>query len=210
MKNRYILSSVVGGAFFASSYLALNLGIIPSVAIAGISFAASALATKGSSLDDLGQKNLNAYRILLEDSKKNVGKLKQIIPSIDNESIKNDVVEISKTSEKIINRLEKTPEKISQATNFLNYYLPITLKIMSKYEEIENENLTSVEVKSFMKRISSLIGNIKNAFDTQLNNLYSTDMVDIDAEMKVFEKVLKTDGLLGEKIKTKEGDNGGQ
>ena len=210
MKNRYILSSVIGGAFFASSYLALNLGIIPSVAIAGISFAASALATKGSSLDDLGQKNLNAYRILLEDSKKNVGKLKQIIPSIDNESIKNDVVEISKTSEKIINRLEKTPEKISQATNFLNYYLPITLKIMSKYEEIENENLTSVEVKSFMKRISSLIGNIKNAFDTQLNNLYSTDMVDIDAEMKVFEKVLKTDGLLGEKIKTKEGDNGGQ
>ena len=210
MKNRYILSSVVGGAFFASSYLALNLGIIPSVAIAGISFAASALATKGSSLDDLGQKNLNAYRILLEDSKKNVGKLKQIIPSIDNESIKNDVVEISRTSEKIINRLEKTPEKISQATNFLNYYLPITLKIMSKYEEIENENLTSVEVKSFMKRISSLIGNIKNAFDTQLNNLYSTDMVDIDAEMKVFEKVLKTDGLLGEKIKTKEGDNGGQ
>ena len=210
MKNRYILSSVIGGAFFASSYLALNLGIIPSVAIAGISFAASALATKGSSLDDLGQKNLSAYKLLLEDSKKNVGKLKQIIPSIDNESIKNDVIEISKTSEKIINRLEKTPEKISQATNFLNYYLPITLKIMSKYEEIENEKLTSVEVKNFMKRISSLISNIKNAFDTQLNNLYSTDMVDIDAEMKVFEKVLKTDGLLGEKIKTKEGDNGGQ
>ena len=207
MKNRYVLSSLIGSAFFASSYLALNLGIVPSVAIAGISFAASALATKGSNLDDLGQKNLNAYKILLENSKKEVNKLKQIIPSIDNENIKTDVIEITKTSEKIINRLEKTPEKISQATNFLNYYLPITLKIMSKYEEIENEDLTSTEVKNFMKRISNLISNIKNAFSTQLNNLYSTDMIDIDAEMKVFEKVLKTDGLLGEKIKTKEGDD---
>lgn len=209
MKNRYILSSVIGGAFFASSYLALNIGIIPSVAIAGISFAASALATKGGGLEDLTTKNLNAYRTLLEDSKESIKKLKQIVPSIDNEIIKKDVSEITKTSEKIINRLEKTPDKIPQATNFLNYYLPITLKILSKYEEIENENLTSMEVKNFMKRISTLIENIKNAFDTQLNNLYSTDMVDIDAEMKVFEKVLKSDGLLGEKIKTKEGDNSG-
>ena len=209
MKNRYIISSVIGSAFFASSYLALNLGIIPSVAIAGISFAASALATKGSKLEDLGTRNLNAYKTLLEESKTQVKKLKQIIPSIDNQIIKNDVIEITKKKEKIINRLEKTPEKISQATNFLNYYLPITLKILSKYEEVENENLTSNEVKSFMKRINNLIDNIKNAFNAQLNNLYSTDMVDIDAEMKVFEKVLKTDGLLGEKIKTKEGDNSG-
>ena len=42
----------------------------------------------------------------------------------------------------------------------------------------------------------------------QLNNLYTTDMVDIDAEMKVFEKVLKSDGLLGESIK-KDSDNDG-
>ena len=42
----------------------------------------------------------------------------------------------------------------------------------------------------------------------QLNNLYSTDMVDIDEEMKVFEKVLKSDGLLGDVIK-KESDKDG-
>ena len=209
MKNKYILSSIIGGAFFASSYLALNLGIIPSVAIAGISFAAGVLATKENNLDELGIKNLEAYKTLLENSKQSLTKLKKIVPSIENETIKNDVSDITKTSEKIINRLEKTPEKISQATNFLNYYLPITLKILSKYEEIENENLTSTEIKNFMKRINNLISNIKNAFDTQLNNLYSTDMVDIDAEMKVFEQILKSDGLLGEKIKTKEGDNSG-
>ena len=124
---------------------------------------------------------------------------------VNDEAIKKDVIEITNTSQKIINRLEKTPEKISQATNFLNYYLQVTLKIMRKYEEIENENLTSKEVKNFKIRITNLLTNIKSAFNMQLNNLYSTDMIDIDAEMKVFESVLKSDGLLGETIK-KDGD----
>ena len=119
--------------------------------------------------------------------------------------IRSEVNEITSTSEKIVNRLVKTPEKISQSTNFLNYYLPITLKILKKYEEIEEEKLTSKEVKDFKSRITNLLVNIRNAFDMQLNNLYSTDMVDIDAEMKVFEKVLKSDGLLGDVIK-KESD----
>ena len=86
--------------------------------------------------------------------------------------------------------------------------MPITLKILKKYEEIENENLSSREVRDFKTRIIKLLGDIKGAFDMQLNNLYTTDMVDIDAEMKVFEKVLKSDGLLGESIK-KDSDNDG-
>ncbi|MBQ9011649.1 MAG: 5-bromo-4-chloroindolyl phosphate hydrolysis family protein [Bacilli bacterium] len=207
--NRYVLSGIIGGAFFAVPYLALNISLAPSLATATIAFAASALATKQSNLDKLGKKNLGIYKELLENSKINIKQLKSIIPRIDNETLKTDVIDITKTSEKIISRLEKTPEKISQATNFLNYYLPITLKILSKYEEIENENLTSKEVKNFMERITNLIDNIKGAFQSQLNNLYSTDMVDIDAEMKVFESILKSDGLLGETIKTKEGDNNG-
>ena len=210
MKNRYIISGAVGGAFFALPYLALNIGIVPSLITGAVAFTASTLATKKSNLDDLGIKNLNAYKQLLENSKSNIKELKRITPSIDNSDIKNDIVEITNTSEKIISRLEKTPEKIPQATNFLNYYLPITLKIMKKYEEIENQKLTSKEVKDFNQRITKLIDNINNAFNIQLNNLYSTDMIDIDAEMKVFESILKSDGLLGETIQTKEGDNDGK
>ena len=209
MNNRYIFSGLVGGAFFASTYLALNIGLVPSLVSASVAFAASALATKGTNLDTLGNKNLKNYINLLEKSKEDIKNLKRIIPSIDNLDIKKDVVEITKTSEKIIKRLETTPKKISQATNFLNYYLPITLKIMKKYNEIEDEKLTSKEVKNFNERILNLTDSINNAFNTQLNNLYSTDMIDIDAEMKVFESVLKADGLLGETIKTKGGDKNG-
>lgn len=203
--NKYVLSGIVGGTFFAVPYLVLNIGLLPSVGVGALAFAASSLASQESDLDKLGKKNLGIYKELLIKNREYVRELKQIAKSISDAGIRSEVNEITSTSEKIINRLVKTPEKISQATNFLNYYLPITLKILKKYEEIENEKLTSKEVKDFKNRINNLLVNIKNAFNMQLNNLYSTDMVDIDAEMKVFEKVLKSDGLLGDVIK-KEGD----
>lgn len=206
--NRYVLSGIVGGTFFAVPYLALNIGFLPSIGVGVLAFAASSLASEESDLDKLGKKNLGIYKELLIKNKEYVRELKQISKSISDSGIRDEVNEITSTSEKIINRLVKTPEKISQATNFLNYYLPITLKILKKYEEIEDEKLTSKEVREFKERIINLLGNIKNAFNMQLNNLYSTDMIDIDAEMKVFEKVLKSDGLLGDVIKKESDKNG--
>lgn len=199
--NKYVLSGIVGGTFFAVPYLALNIGLLPSIGVGVLAFAASSLASEESDLDRLGKKNLGVYKALLIKNMEYVKELKRVAKSIADVGIRSEVNEITSTSEKIVNRLVKTPEKISQSTNFLNYYLPITLKILKKYEEIEEEKLTSKEVKDFKSRITNLLVNIRNAFDMQLNNLYSTDMVDIDAEMKVFEKVLKSDGLLGDVIK---------
>ena len=78
--------------------------------------------------------------------------------------------------------------------NFFNYYLPVTYNILKKYDEIENQKLNSDEGKKFMQQTESMIEKINNAFKSQLSNLYQADIVDTDAEMKVFETMLKADG----------------
>lgn len=78
--------------------------------------------------------------------------------------------------------------------NFFNYYLPVTLNILKKYDEIENQRLTTEDGKNFMRQTENKIEKINNAFKNQLANLYQSDIVDTDAEMKVFETMLKADG----------------
>ena len=109
-----------------------------------------------------------------------------------------NVKDICAISDKIINTVEKKPEKLKQVRNFLNYYLPVTIKILERYDEIENQKLTTLESKKFMKAVESMIEKIKNAFEEQLSNIYQTEMVDTDAELKVFESMLKSDGFLDE------------
>ena len=45
-----------------------------------------------------------------------------------------------------------------------------------------------------MKSTKNMLKKINEAFKKQLSNLYQSDMIDTDAEMKVFEHMLKSDG----------------
>jgi len=96
-----------------------------------------------------------------------------------------NINEIHSNVEKIINTVEKNPNKYKKMNNFFDYYLPVTINILNKYDEIENQGLTTQESKRFMSN---------EAFKEQLANLYQSDMIDTDAEMKVFEAMLKADG----------------
>lgn len=208
MKKKYIYSGIIGSAFFGVSYLALSLGIIPSLITSVVSFGASSLIFKDDySLDELGYKNQEEYRKLLENSKKDLLSLKSLRQNITDEKVLNNVSDIIKITDKIIKLLYKKPDKVSSATKFLNYYLPITIKILERYEEINNQQLTSKSSMEFSDRIRNLIVNIEIAFENQLNNLYNDDLIDINAEMRVFETMLETDGLLNnDTIKVKDGD----
>lgn len=208
MKKKYIYSGIIGSAFFGVSYLALSLGIVPSLITSVVSFGASSLIFKDDySLDELGHKNQEEYRKLLENSKKDLLSLKSLRQNITDEKVLNNVSDIIKITDKIIKLLYKKPDKISSASKFLNYYLPITIKILKRYEEINNQQLTSKSSMEFSDRIRNLIVNIEIAFENQLNNLYNDDLIDINAEMRVFETMLETDGLLNnDTIKVKDGD----
>ena len=117
-----------------------------------------------------------------------------MISKVESNSLKNNIKEITDTVTKIIDTIEKEPKKFKKMNNFFDYYLPVTLSILKKYDEIENQKLNSDEGKKFMQQTESMIEKINNAFKSQLSNLYQADIVDTDAEMKVFETMLKADG----------------
>ena len=74
--------------------------------------------------------------------------------------------------------------------------MPVTKKILERYDEIENQKLTTTETKKFMNSVEEMIAKIKTAFEEQLSNIYQTEMIDTDAELKVFETMLKSDGFI--------------
>ena len=72
--------------------------------------------------------------------------------------------------------------------------MPVTIKILQRYDEIENQKLNTEDSKKFMESTQKMVKKINEAFKKQLSNLYQSDMIDTDAEMKVFDTMLKSDG----------------
>lgn len=197
MKKGYIYSAILGGTFFAVPYLALGVELLPSLAISASAYGAGTLIFKDRNKVDLSLDKQNLYDILKEAKEKTL-QINNISKQLEDKMLVENINQICDTSNKIIDTLSKNPNKLGQARNFLNYYLPVTIKILTRYDEIENQKLNTPESRKFMKSVQDMTEKIKNAFNEQLNNMYKTEMIDTDAEIKVFETMLKSDGFLDE------------
>ena len=195
MKKNYIYSAILGGAFFAVPYVALGIELLPSLAISAAAYGAGTLIFKDRNKLDLSIDKKNLYDILKE-AKEETLQISNISKQIEDKEVVENIEQICDISNKIIDTLSKNPNKLGQARNFLNYYLPVTIKILTRYDEIENQRLNTTESKEFMESVKKMTEKIKNAFNEQLNNMYQTEMIDTDAEIKVFETMLKTEGFL--------------
>lgn len=196
MKKKYIVPVVLGGVFFAVPYVALNIPVLPSAAVAGIAYGAGWLITKGRDTDrelNLASEN---DALTIKNAKEMTVQLLNLTRQLDSEKLILNIKEIVDIANKIIDTIERKPEKLENAKKFLNYYLPVTIKIIKRYDEIENQKLETEETRKFMNSIQEMVEKIKKAFKEQLENMYRSDMIDTKAEIKVFESMLKADGFL--------------
>ena len=51
-----------------------------------------------------------------------------------------------------------------------------------------------------MIKADKMIAETKEAFETILSSLYQKDLIDADAEMKVYDLMLKADGIVGDNL----------
>ena len=193
MKNKDIISGVVGAGFFGAAYLGLSIALAPALAVGGVAFIASELVI--GSNKKIQEKLEPTFKEKVSLAKRQITYLKDMVDKIDDDVLSKDLEEITKTSNKIINRIEENELQNKSATKFMDYYLPVCVKIVSRYDEIENQSLTSKDSKEFMANTAKLLKATNKAFKRILNSLYQSDIVDADAEMKVFNTMLTADGF---------------
>ena len=146
MKNSEVVSAVIGGCFFAVPYLALAVPLAPSLAIGAAAFAAGELVLKGNEIKTLKETNFDLYQIL-ETAKKQNKHILDMVSNIEDDTIKKNLKEINDTVTKIIKTIEKSPDKVRLLKNFFDYYLPVTVKLVDRFDEFENQKLSSDEIK---------------------------------------------------------------
>lgn len=194
MKNSEVVSAVIGGCFFAVPYLALAVPLAPSLAIGAAAFAAGELVLKGNEIKSLKETNFDLYQTL-EVAKKQNKHILEMVSNIDDDTIKTNLREINETVTKIIKTIEKNPDKVRLLKNFFDYYLPVTVKLVDRYDEFENQRLSSDEIKKLNESSIKTISEINDVFKKFLNSLYESDVVDTNVEIKVLNSMLKSDGL---------------
>lgn len=92
--------------------------------------------------------------------------------------------------------IRRNPQQVGQLRKFMNYYLPTLLQLMETLTALEASGAAGQNIDSSKKRISDALQQAAQAFERFYDQLHADQSMNVNAEISVFETMLKQEGLL--------------
>lgn len=101
----------------------------------------------------------------------------------------------------ILDYVEKNPKKLQEVNKFINHYLPITIKLINSYKDLNNQLVQGENIKNAKVEIEKSIDLIETAFENLLDDLFEDVVLDISTDISVLKTLFKQEGLTEEDFK---------
>lgn len=136
---------------------------------------------------------------LKRERDESIAEIRRLNDAIPNEAVSAKITQIEQTSFKIYQFVLEKPEKREQIRRFQSYYLPTTIKLLKNYVRLSEAGVTGENITAAKQKIEDMLSTICTAFDRQLDALYGDTAMDIAAEVRVLDAMMKQQGLAGER-----------
>lgn len=199
VQKRYLYAGIIGAVFFVISYGIMNINIFISLVLTMAIYMGGVFLFKGKDIREFTPENVDAYYFV-------ASKCANLANYIDEVEIKKHVEKITTYTDEIILSLSQRPKKVEQVFDFFDYYLDITYKILLKYNMIIKSKNKTPHDKVFLNSTKEFLEKISMAFEKQLANMKEARMLDIESEIRIFEKTVgikKSDVEVGEQNELK-------
>lgn len=129
------------------------------------------------------------------EREKTLAEIRRLNDAIADEQVSEKISRIEGLTDKILSRVELKPEKKPRIRSFLNYYLPTTLKLLKAYSEFEAQGVEGETITKAKESIAEILDNLIAAFEQQLDQLFSSEAMDISSDIEVLENMMRRDGF---------------
>ena len=138
---------------------------------------------------------------MLRDGRLAIAEMKRLDDNIADPGVSADIVRLSQVSEKIFQAVKDDPDKLPQIRQFMNYYLPTTLKLLNTYDRMSGAGVSGENIDGTKEKVEDMLKTIVRAFEKQLDALYGADALDISTDIQVMETLLAREGLTEPEMK---------
>lgn len=96
----------------------------------------------------------------------------------------------------IFKRAQEHPEVIPDLEQLMNYYLPVTVKLLDAYEELDRQTIQSESIQTSKKEIEETLDTLNTAFENLLDSIFQDTTWDVSTDISVLHTVLAQEGLI--------------
>ena len=98
---------------------------------------------------------------------------------------------------KIFERAEAHPEVIPDMKKLMDYYLPMTVKLLNAYADMDRQPVQGETIRKSKQEIDATLDTLNAAFEKLLDELFQDAAIDVSSDISVLNTLLAQEGLTG-------------
>lgn len=122
--------------------------------------------------------------------------LNELNAKIEDKAVHEQVEHIRQTAEKIFEQVRQHPKQEASIRKFTHYYLPTTIKLLTTYTRVDDEEACGDNIESIRTDIPGILSTLDKAYVNLLDSLYADVALDVSADVSVLRSMLAQEGLV--------------
>lgn len=121
--------------------------------------------------------------------------IKDVLEKIRDRELSMQLIKMQHISRKMLEYLKSHPEKVSLATQFIDYYQEKTLVLAQHFVNLESTGLNTPDVIAAKQNVKNTLSKFDDAYEVQFSRLISDNILNLNAEIAVAKQILQESGI---------------
>ena len=124
-----------------------------------------------------------------------VAEIRRCNDAIPGAVISEKISRMERIVEQIFDRAEAHPEVVPDLKKLMDYYLPMTVKLLNAYADMDAQSVQGVTIQNSKREIEGTLDTLNLAFEKLLDDLFADTAMDVSSDISVLNTLLAQEGL---------------
>lgn len=150
---------------------------------------------KQAEADWLRQNTAPEVQEILDKGNDYLKKLGECNDAIPGEMISAKISRMELIVKRILERAQEHPEIVPDLKKMMSYYLPITVKLLNAYVDMDKQPVQGENIQNSKKEIEESLDTLNLAFEKLLDSIFEDTAMDVSSDISVLHTLLAQEGL---------------
>lgn len=137
---------------------------------------------------------------LLDKGDEFVRQLRRCNERIPGEAVSAKISRMELLVDSIFDRLEAHPEVAPDLQKLMDYYLPLSVKLLNAYADMDDQVVQGQTITTSKKEIESALDSLNTAFEKLLDQVFQDTALDLSSDITVLNTMLAQEGLAEDEL----------
>lgn len=132
---------------------------------------------------------------VLERGNAFIAQIRRCNDAIPGEEISAKISHMEMIVRRIFERAEAHPEIVPDLKKLMDYYLPMTVKLLNAYADMDAQPVQGENIQSSKREIEDTLDTLNRAFEKLLDSVFADTAMDVSSDISVLNTLLAQEGL---------------